>query len=304
MDRKEQVQFAYEGSGKKGFIGVQMISKKAISDKVRPYLRNMLQFILLRSLNRSCREQGLQDLAERLEAIVPNIGDQYSTVKLDTPYLIANVRYLHAFQISLIDDLLNGNKKTTIVDIGDSSGTHLQYILGLHPDKAIECLSVNVDPEAVDKIRLKGLNAVCARAEDLDNYSIQADIVLCFETLEHLMDPCGFLHGLSKETHAKYLVITVPFLRCSRVGLHHIRHERTGDCTAENTHIFELSPDDWALIIKHSGWSIKARRVYLQYPRKSLLRLTRNVWKRYDFEGFLGMVLIRNDSWSTKYTGW
>lgn len=198
--------------------------------------------------------------------------------------------------------MINEFENPVIVDIGDSAGTHLQYLTGLYSN--IKCLSVNLDKEAVERIRAKGLNAVHARAEDLDQYNINVDIFLSFQVLEHIMNPCSFLHKLSEKTNTKYFVVTVPYVRKSRVGLHHIRRSASETVKAENTHIFELSPEDWKLIVRHSGYDIVKERVYLQYPKRSFYRLTKYLWRRFDFEGFYGLILKRDNSWSSKYSDW
>ncbi len=259
--------------------------------------------IFLRSLQSAAREQNLAVLAMTLEKIVPDISDQYSSFRIDSEYLRTKVRNMHAFQMSLIKEVLEEFEKVVIVDIGDSSGTHLQYLSGLY-DRDITCLSVNLDPKAVEKIQKKGLRAVLARAEHLQDYDINPDIFLCFETLEHLMDPCHFLHELSSKTGARYMIITVPYVRCSRVGLSYIRQEKTDAANAENTHIFEFNPEDWKLVMRHSGWGILREKIYLQYPIWSILQLTKYLWRKYDFEGFYGVILKRDDSWSQRYTDW
>ncbi len=263
------------------------------------------QRLLTHSLRCAMNEQGLSDLVRRLEELVPDITDQYSSFKIDTPYLNANVRNIHAFQIALVNEVIDEFNQPTIVDIGDSSGTHLEYILKLHQDmKKIRCLSVNLDSNAVEKIRKKGMEAVHARAEELQNYNINADIFLCFATLEHLSDPCRFLHELSSKTNAKYLIVTIPYQRHTRVGMYHIRNDRAGDVSAENTHIVEFCPEDFRLIAQHSGWKIQKERIYYQYPRRHFLRLTRSIWKRSDFEGFYGVILAKDSRWSSRYTDW
>lgn len=149
------------------------------------------------------------------------------------------------------------------------------------------------------------MEAICARAEDLTTLSIEADMFLSFEMLEHLMNPCGFLQGLSEKTNCKAFVVTVPYLAHSRVGLHHVRHDQKRGVNPENTHIFELSPEDWRLIFRHSGWAIQADRIYLQYPKRSISRpLWKRFWRHYDFEGFYGAILKPDKSWSSLYNGW
>ncbi len=282
----------------------KMAIKKLIPESIRAYPQEILQFIFNQSLKKAASEQGLDKLAARLEEIVPDITNQYSTVKINNTYLRTKVRCQHSFQISLVQKVINELESPVIVDIGDSAGTHLQYIMGLYNKKKLECLSVNLDLEAVERIKEKGLAAVHAKAEDISKYNIDADIFLCFELLEHLMNPCLFLHQLSEKTNAKYLIFTVPYRKESRVGLYHIRAGRKENVSAENTHIFELNPEDWKLISKHSGWEIFEERIFLQYPRRGLLRATQPLWKRYDHEGFYGLILKRDNAWSAKYEDW
>lgn len=282
-----------------------MILKTFIPKSIKPFLREIWQLFLKTSLEKAAKQQKLKNIADKLAEIVPDITNQYSTFKIDNPYLRTKVRNLHAFQISLVNETIREFEEPVIVDIGDSAGTHLQYIIGLHSkNKKIQCLSVNLDAQAIEKIKQKGLEAVNARAEDLHKYNIDADIFLCFETLEHLMNPCHFLHELSTKTNAKYMVITIPYLKNSRVGLYHIRGGALRNVYAEHTHIFELSPKDWKLLVRHSGWSISQERIYLQYPKWGLFWFTKDLWRRSDFEGFYGMILTKDDTWSSKYMDW
>lgn len=273
---------------------------------VKEYLKKIFYSLCISSLKTAALEQGLNPIIDKLKRIVPDIKDQYSILKLDNTYLEVKARNMHAFQMLLVDFAIKEFQKLTIVDIGDSSGSHLQYICKLYLDdhKDIDCLSVNIDAHAVERIRQKGFKALNMRAEDLAHYGIDADIFLCFQTVEHLMDPCRFLYRLASMTKGRYLIITVPYLRKSRVGLHHIRGGRCDKVCAENTHIFELSPTDWKLIISHSGWKVVEEKIYLQYPRKRLLRMTKFLWRHFDFEGFYGVILEKDHRWSLQYLDW
>lgn len=268
---------------------------------------DLLNRLFIKSLKISIVEQGISEIYKKLEEIVPDIKDQYSSFKLDSEYLITNVRGIHSFQVSLINEAIKlsfSKKILTIVDIGDSAGTHIQYIKEIHKDKQIKSLSVNLDENAVNKIRAKGLDAILARAEDLKQHSINADIFLSFEMLEHLINPLEFLHNLSENTNSDFLVITVPYIKESRVALHHIRNNTKKIFTAENTHIFEFSPEDWNLIFKHSGWKVVEEKIYYQYPKRGIWKFTRHLWKLYDYEGFYGVVLKRDNTWSSLYKDW
>ena len=272
---------------------------------IRERAREFIKSIWLRSLNCAAKEQGLKELAAELEAIVPDVRNQYTGLALDNAYLKNKVRYQHAFQISLVGKIIRNFDHPVVMDIGDSAGTHSQYITQLYSrNNNIKCFSVNSDINAIEKIRAKRLSAIHAKAEDLESYNTDSDILLCFQTLEHLMDPCNFLHRLSVKTTAEYLVITVPYLRKSRLGLPHARGLRQVPSTAENTHIFELNPRDWKLIFKHSGWSVFDEQVYLQYPKRNIFYLTKSIWRRLDFEGFYGVILKKDNTCSSQYLDW
>ena len=261
-----------------------------------------LEFLRTESLKSAVKEQKLDGLVKRLEELVPDLSDQYSSFKVKGIFLNTKVRNMHAFQMSLIDRVINEFEQAVIVDVGDSSGTHLEYITALYSkDKDLKCLSVNLDIKAVERIKSKGFEAIHARAEDLHKHGVDADIFLCFEILEHMTDPCKFLYDLSSKTNAKYLIASVPYLKKSRVGLHHIRAGRKDKVNAENTHILELSPEDWKLVAKHGGWEVVEDEIYFQYPKWSVWRVEKPLWKKLDFEGFYGIVLERDDSCSSLY---
>lgn len=262
-----------------------------------------LQKLLSASLRAAVREQGLGGLMESLSGSVPDIRQQYSSYALEGDYTLYKVRAQHAFQISVVQEAierlkLGGEAPVTIVDIGDSAGTHIQYLRGLHG--RIRSLSVNLDADAVARIRAKGLEAIHARAEDLNQYDIHPDIFISFQTLEHLHAPLTFLRSLAG-VNCRGFVVTVPYVSTSRVSLSYIRQRRAQPVVPENVHVFELSPDDLRVLFQFAGWRVVYDRVYLQYPTAHPLRATKPLWKQFDFEGFYGAVLEPDDTWSRLY---
>lgn len=278
--------------------------KRMLPAGVRQSLIRGRERLLTWSLKASARESGLDDLYRRLEKAVPDLREHYTNFDIDTEFLETKVRCQHAFQVSMALPELESRPGSVVVDIGDSSGSHITCFRALLPDMKHRFLSVNLDEKAVEKAKSKGIEAVCTRAENLIDMGIDADIFLSFEMLEHLSDPVSFLHGLASRTNCQRLVLTVPYVRQSRVGFHHIREGIHEETNAERVHIFELSPEDLRLVFRHAGWKIERDRVYLQYPRYSPLRATAPIWRSWDFEGFYGAVLSRDDSWSKMYGSW
>ena len=233
---------------------------------------------------------------KKLIDIVPDIEDHYTTTSLTTDYIKLKVRLMHAFQIdTVIHCPLTIFKVNNITDIGDSSGTHLTYIKWFFKQVNFRTLSVNINSEAVEKIKAKGMDAVQYDAEEYVKNKLYENTILLFETLEHFENPISFLKNLRKNSFAN-IIITVPYLKRSRVGLHHLRnkyHADTQGLLPEDVHIFELCPEDWKLIFNYCGWEVKYEKIYYQYPRNIpvISTLLKWYWRRMDFEGFYGVVL-------------
>jgi hypothetical protein len=262
------------------------------------------------SINRALAQEGLKSMVESLKEIVPDISDQYSSTAMQGHYWQLKVRAMHAFQTTLMLKALAGLRRNrlTVVDIGDSAGTHMIYLTNLAGDGVeLETISVNLDPKAVKKILGKGLKAILCRAECLDlGPQKPVDLFTSFEMVEHLHNPAIFFRRLAKKSSGNLMVITVPYLKKSKVGLYHTRNPSTSPVFAEDEHIFELSPQDWTLLILHSGWRISYSETYYQYPRKlpfvsPLLAL---FWRHTDFEGFWGAILEKDTSCSDLYQDW
>ena len=264
----------------------------------------------LNSLKSAAKEQNYKNTMTKLSEISSDYYDHYNHVKIEGEYWNFKVRALHAFQFDLTKKAIEiiqqhkGKDNLTIVDIGDSSGTHSNYIKKLIQNNKLKLLSVNLDPMAIEKIKQKGFEAILSKAEDLQKYNINPDLFMSFQTIEHLNAPIPFLKSISQNTNCDFFLMTLPYLSESRVALEHIRNNSNEKVHAENIHIFELKPYDWKLIFKHTGWEVCYEKIFFQYPRKNPLRLLKSSWKKYDFEGFYGTILKRNSTWTDKYLDW
>jgi hypothetical protein len=253
--------------------------------KKRKWFMYLFDSFKIWSIRSALKEQGLYKWYDVSKKII-DISNQYNDLEIDSRYLDVNVRGMHSLQMELMQIVAfrTDKKKLMIVDIGDSCGNHIKYFDYLfHGD--IDSISINPDIRSVNKIKKKGMIARCLTAEDYieDRYE-NPDLIMMFETLEHLEDPIRVLKRLNRND--AQMIITVPFLRQSRVA---IPKDKKG---IEDIHIFELSADDWDKIFKYCGWDIIYSFVYYQYPDIPFISwLLKRFWKRYDYEGFYGVVL-------------
>lgn len=275
---------------------------------------------LHRAVMAAAKSHGLLEMMARLEAIVPDLTNQYSHVTLDQEHLRVLCRANHAFQMRLLLRAVDSipNASATVVDIGDSSGTHMQYLRRLRPDREIETISVNLDPKAIAKIQAKGMRAVLSSAEDLDLGDKRIDLFVTFETAEHLLSPALFLYRLARSARADRLLVTVPYLPRSRVALYSLRGLRrsiedntvnldrmpSSPVHAENEHFFELSPTDWKSLMLFCGWRPASDEVFQIAPRHGLYSLARLYWRRVSFTGFLGIYAERDLRVAERYLDW
>lgn len=276
------------------------------------YYRRFILNINTKILTAALNEQGYKKLIVDLRKIVPDISNQYSFSKgTFKEYYELKIRGMHAFQCLLMFKALDYHKnfsnKINVVDIGDSSGTHMLYLKDFMKDRLnVDSYSVNLDPGAIKKIKSKGLKALLCRAEDLDLGEQKIDLFVSFEMVEHLHNPSIFFRRLAKKSNGDKIVITVPYRRKSRVGLNYLRNEIKKKVYAENVHIFELCPEDWTKLMLHSGWRVINNEIYYQYPRK--LPLLRKIfawyWGKTDYEGFWGAILEKDLTYTELYQDW
>lgn len=262
------------------------------------------------SIKMAVKQQGLSGLINILRKIEPDIsGQEYSGKAFFNDYWELKRRALQSFQVKLMLKAVEDLKMSdpVVVDIGDSAGTHMLYLKELTKDKYnIETISVNLDKEAIDKIKARGFKAILSRAEDLDLGGKQTDLFTSFQMIEHLHNPAIFLRRLAKRTSCRRMLVTLPYMKRSRVGIQSVRNNSQKAVNAEMEHIFELSPEDWKLLMLHSGWRVVHEEMYYQYPRRiSFLRsIFSNYWKRADFEGFWGAIMEKDLTYSDRYSDW
>ncbi len=195
-----------------------------------------------------------------------------------------------------------GSKACSYADVGDSDGT-VQMLLRYYGWEELETTGINLQQSAVDRIRERGLDAICEDAMRLGDRGQSYDVVSVFETLEHLPDPIGFLKGIQSVV-SDTLVVSVPYIKQSRVGLAYLSKRWPAEKvpTIENTHILELSPGDWGKIFKHAGWRVIDQNFLLMYPRCSWLRLVlQPYWRQRSFEGFWFVALTRDNRFARRY---
>jgi hypothetical protein len=235
----------------------------------------------------------------------PSFADHFS-FRITDPETEARIRFLVVVETLFIKESIGCIKKDslTYADIGDSDGAVRILLTELFSSKELDTIGVNLQPSAVEKMRKLGLKAICADAMELGKQNVAYDVVSVFETLEHLPDPIGFLTNIKPIVNER-LVLSVPFIRKSKIGLRYLDSgwPEGQTPTIENQHIFELSPLDWKKIILHAGWAPRREKIFKQFPENTYHRfILQPYWRYISFEGFWFVELEKNDTYSSQYS--
>lgn len=238
--------------------------------------------------------------------IFPDFGQHYS-IPVDNKEVEQRIRLLVAaetvFVRKAIENVIEANGRCSYADVGDSDGSVRLLLNKYSYGDKLSHVGINLQKNAVEKIRSKGLDAICADALSLGDQGASYDIVSAFETLEHLSDPIGFLQDIRKVTNNR-LILSVPFIRKSRLGLAYTSNKWPKDKapSIENTHIFELSSLDWKKIFLHSGWKVENEWKLIMFPLNRLSRLIlQPFWRFVSFEGFWFVSLYKDSEFSSQY---
>lgn len=67
-----------------------------------------------------------------------------------------------------------------------------------------------------------------------------------------------------------------------------------------------IDPNDWTLLLLHSGWKVTFSKIYYQYPTRwpVISSFLRWFWKTSDFEGFWGAILEKDMTYCDLYQDW
>lgn len=143
----------------------------------------------------------------------------------------------------------------SVADIGDTSGLLLKAM-------GRRGLAVNINPEVVDNIRLRGIEAELGNVERLPFADKSFDYTLCFECVEHVKNPIQALSELARVTKGNVFV-SIPWTTRTRIySKDYWRHlkmrpmEQGGwnekDPKEVDGHKFEFSTEDMKKIITHA----------------------------------------------------
>ena len=163
-----------------------------------------------------------------------------------------------------------GNK--SVLDAGASDALFM-YLLG-----AKDGTGINILPSCVDKIKSAGFKALQCSIEGLPFPDKSFDIVICCETLEHVLNPLRTLNELARVSKGK-IYMTIPWLKRTRLNA------KPEGWPETESHIFEFNESDFSKVVTFSDVEIVHKELLQIFPEPSnpLTRWWVDYWLYQDF---------------------
>lgn len=139
-----------------------------------------------------CRDCGLvycnpRPATSELARIYPPTYYSFDESRRGNPLVAVLRRRLEAMKVRKFRELL-GDGPRRILDVGCGDGRFLGVLADFGPEDW-ELRGIDIDPGAVERAVRRGLDVTCARLEDYDGGGEGFDMVVLFQTLEHVSAP-------------------------------------------------------------------------------------------------------------------
>lgn len=138
----------------------------------------------------------------------------------------------------------------TLVDVGSASGMFCQEALESHKFKRV----IGIEPSVsqADTCRKYGIEVVNKPVEAVSHLKGRADVVTCFETIEHVFDPGKFIEWCTRLlTPGGLLVLTCPNYEGFDVLTLGVKSE-----SLDAEHINLFNPDSIVMMIEKHGLTV------------------------------------------------
>ena len=160
---------------------------------------------------------------------------------VEAAHLRAGLRLCHAWRVAMLRERMgDAMDSVRTIDVGDVDGLLLKAL-------GKPGLGFNLSERAVERIRSNGIEARLGDGHTMPFEDGEFELVLCFETLEHVESPVALLDELARICSPSGRVfVSVPWVASSRI------YPRAVGLPRGHAHCFELERHDLGAVISHS----------------------------------------------------
>lgn len=147
------------------------------------------------------------------------------------------------------------------VEIGATSDMFLKHI------KAKRKIGVNVLDVCVEQLNRQGITGLKTDGYRIPLEDNEVDLVICFETLEHVQNPILFLAELGRIARNK-LLLSIPWVLKTNIRARWHGMADPGGQPDSEFHVFEFDEEDFSRVLSYTDFKVSVYRKLVNYEAK------------------------------------
>ncbi|KKS14035.1 MAG: Methyltransferase type 11 [Candidatus Daviesbacteria bacterium GW2011_GWB1_41_5] len=168
-------------------------------------------------------------------------------------------RLWHNQKISTLKKILNGKEFKTVCDAGCAGGYMTGQLAGILPKSKIFGLDVYQTAINHASKKYKKIKFICCDLHQIPIKSKFFDLVVCYETIEHVITPQKVLQGLKQITKNDGTIILAMDSGHPLFRIAWFIWERTKGSVWRNAHLHPFNPRQLETIIKKEGLKVEKK---------------------------------------------
>ena len=152
------------------------------------------------------------------------------------------------------------DKIDKVIELGAASDLFLKAV------DAKKKVGIDALPVCIEKLKKAGIEGRLAlNGEKILAEDNEANVVICFETLEHVQNPILFIKELERIVKINGVIfLSIPFVKTTRT-LSRFHNGNSKDRPEAENHVFEFSPDDFLKIVSYTKLRIEKNQILENY---------------------------------------
>jgi SAM-dependent methyltransferase len=147
------------------------------------------------------------------------------------------------------------------VEIGATSDMFLKHV------KARRKIGINVLDACIEQLNRQGITGIKTDGQRMPIEDNEADLVICFETLEHVHNPISFLAELSRITKNR-LLLSIPWIPKTNIRAKWYGMTESNGQPDSEYHIFEFDEGDFRKVLSHTDFKVSQYQKLINYQAK------------------------------------
>jgi len=216
-------------------------------------------------------------------------SEKVRTQKIINPRIENLIKAISRYQINM----------NTLIDIGAGFGTFCQQIKRKIPFKRV--IAVEPDHVLAESCKKKGIETLESFFEEIRIQNLKADVITCFEIIEHVFSPNEFLSTINHYMKPNSLLyFTTPNIK----GFDMIVLQEKSDNITAPDHLNYFHPESISTLLKKIGLDVLEISTPGQLDTDIVRKKVENGILSLDNNPFFRYIFVENDKRLSSFQSW